>query len=76
MKTAMQEMFSQLEIDQPQLFNVYTPEGKAFINSFIKFIQLEKYQIETAFKNGQFDGIENEAKQTSSQYFIQEFLDK
>lgn len=72
----MQEMFSQLEIDQPQLFNVYISEGKSFINSFIKFIQLEKYQIETAFKNGQFDGIENEGKQTSSQYFIQEFLDK
>jgi hypothetical protein len=52
MKTAMQEMFSQLEIDQPQLFNVYTTEGKDFINSYIKFIEMEKQQIETAFFYG------------------------
>ena len=32
MKTAMQELFSQLEIDQPQLFNINTTEGKTFVN--------------------------------------------
>ena len=45
MKTAMQEMFSQLEIDQPQLFNINTTEGKTFVNSYIKFIELEKEQL-------------------------------
>jgi hypothetical protein len=52
MKTAMQEMFSQLEIDQPQLFNINTAEGKAFVNSYLKYIELEKQQIETAFFYG------------------------
>ena len=50
MKTAMQEMFSQLEIDQPQLFNINTPEGKAFVNSYIKYIEMEKEQIINAFE--------------------------
>lgn len=48
MKTAMQEMFSQLEIDQPQLFNINTTEGKAFVNAYIKFIELEKDQMRSA----------------------------
>jgi len=45
MKTAMQELFSKLEIEHPNLFNVYTTEGKDFINSYIKFIEMEKQQI-------------------------------
>jgi hypothetical protein len=45
MKTAMQELFSKLEIEHPNLFNVYTTEGKEFINSYIKFIEMEKQQI-------------------------------
>jgi hypothetical protein len=49
MKTAMQEMFSQLEIDQPQLFNINTAEGKAFVNDYHRFIELEKQQIINAF---------------------------
>jgi hypothetical protein len=49
MKTAMQEMFSQLEIDQPQLFNINTAEGKAFVNSYFKYIELEKQQIIDAY---------------------------
>ena len=46
----MQEMFSQLEIDQPQLFNINTSEGKAFVNSYFKYIELEKEQIIYAYK--------------------------
>ncbi len=42
----MQEMFSQLEIDQPQLFNINTTEGKTFVNSYIKFIKMEKNDID------------------------------
>ncbi len=45
----MQEMFSQLEIDQPQLFNINTSEGKAFVNSYFKYIELEKQQIIDAY---------------------------
>ena len=49
MKTAMQEMFSQLEIEQPQLFNINTSEGKAFVNDYHRFIELEKQQIFEAY---------------------------
>ena len=52
MKTAIQEMFSQLEIDQPQLFNINTKKGKAFVNSYFKYIELEKKQIIEAFDLG------------------------
>jgi hypothetical protein len=45
MKTAMQELFSQLEIEHPNLFNLNTLEGRKFINDYYKFFELEKQQI-------------------------------
>jgi hypothetical protein len=51
MKTAVQELFSELEIMHPQLFNVYTTEGKEFINHFHKYLELEKEQIIEAHGN-------------------------
>ena len=45
-------MFSQLEVEHPELFNVNTTEGKNFINSYIGFIKLERKQIENAFYKG------------------------
>ena len=45
MKTAVQEVFSELEKLHPQLFNVYTQEGRDFLNHFHKFLELEKQQI-------------------------------
>jgi len=45
----MQELFGQLEIEHPELFNVNTVEGKKFIHSYHKFIELEKEQIIEAF---------------------------
>ena len=45
MKTAVQEVFSDLEKLHPQLFNIYTTEGKEFINHFHKYLELEKQQI-------------------------------
>ena len=68
----MQELFSQLEVEHPELFNVNTVEGKKFINSYIEFIKLEKLAIETAFLNGKFTG-QNGGEQTSNEYFEQEF---
>jgi len=44
-KTALQEVFSELEKLHPQLFNVYTQEGRDFLNHFHKFLELEKQQI-------------------------------
>lgn len=46
MKTAVQELFSKLEKEHPNLFNIYTTEGKEFVNEYIKFIELEKNQID------------------------------
>jgi hypothetical protein len=49
MKTAMQELFSQLEIEHPNLFNTNTLEGRKFINDYYKFLVLEKQQIIDAY---------------------------
>ena len=43
MKTAVQKVFSDLEKLHPQLFNVYTTEGKEFINHFHKYLKMEKH---------------------------------
>jgi hypothetical protein len=51
MKTAVQEVFSDLEKLHPNLFNVYTTEGKEFINHFHKYLELEKEQIVEAHGN-------------------------
>lgn len=41
----MQELFSQLEIEHPNLFNTNTLEGRKFINDYYKFFEMEKQQI-------------------------------
>jgi hypothetical protein len=52
MKTAMQELFSQLEIEHPNLFNTNTLEGRKFINDYYKFFELEKQQIINCYQQG------------------------
>jgi hypothetical protein len=52
MKTALQQAFSDLEELHPNLFNVYTTEGKEFINHFHKYIAMEKEQIVKAYEEG------------------------
>lgn len=44
----MQELFSQLEIEHPNLLNTKTLEGRKFINDYYKFLELEKQQIQDA----------------------------
>jgi hypothetical protein len=51
MKTALQQVFSDLEELHPNLLNVYTTEGKEFINHFHKYLELEKQQIVEAHGN-------------------------
>ncbi len=68
----MQEMFSQLEIDQPQLFNINTAEGKAFVNSYFKYIELEKQQIIDCFDVSYMDGYNDNGKQ-GEQYYNETF---
>ena len=50
MKTAIQELFSQLEIEHPALFNTNTLEGRQFVNDYYKFFELEKQQIINAWE--------------------------
>ena len=52
MKTAIQELFSKLEIEHPALFNTNTLEGRQFVNNYYKFFEMEKEQIKTAFFYG------------------------
>jgi len=56
MKTAIQEVFSDLEKLHPNLFNVYTTEGKEFINHFHKYLKIEKQQIVDAWFGGYLNG--------------------
>jgi uncharacterized protein (DUF2164 family) len=58
MKTPMQELFSQLELEHPELFNTKTLEGRKFINDYYKFFEMEKEQIIESYSAGvmaQFD---------------------
>lgn len=49
MRTAVQQVFSDLEEMHPNLFNVYTTEGKEFINHFHKYLAIEREQIVKAY---------------------------
>lgn len=49
MKTAVQELFSKLEKEHPNLFNVYSVDGREFINSYHYILEMEKKQIKNAF---------------------------
>jgi hypothetical protein len=51
MKTALQEVFSELERLHPSLFDIYTQQGREFVNNFHKFLELEKQQIIEAHGN-------------------------
>jgi len=59
MKTAIQELFSQLEIEHPNLFNTNTLEGRKFINDYYKFFELEKQQIIKAYDVQWVEHIKN-----------------
>ena len=59
MRTAVQQVFSDLEEMHPNLFNVYTTEGKEFINHFHKYLAIEREQIMQAFANGKNNGDKN-----------------
>jgi hypothetical protein len=72
MKTAMQELFSQLEIDQPQLFNTNTLDGRKFINDYYKFFEMEKQQIIDAYNDGGEKGF-NKFGENFEHYYNETF---
>ena len=77
MKTAIQELFSQLAIEQPGLFNVNTLAGREFINNYYKFFELEKQQFIDAYESGIEEGKDRysseeynlEYYETAEQYY-------
>jgi hypothetical protein len=72
MKTAVQEVFSDLEKLHPNLFNVYTTEGKEFINHFHKYLVMEKEQIKNAWLNSLTKGDFNSADEYYNETFKQQ----
>lgn len=56
MKTAVQAVFAELEELHPNLFNVYTTEGKKFVHHFHKYIAMEREQIIDSFNEGFTEG--------------------
>ena len=46
--TAVQQVFSDLEKLQPHLFNMYSVEGREFVNHFHKYLDVEKQQMRDA----------------------------
>ncbi len=66
MKTTLQEVFSRLEELHPNLFDIYTPEGRDFVREFYKFIELEKQQIKDAYI---FSDIPHLFKWDAEQYY-------
>jgi hypothetical protein len=70
MKTALQEAFSELERLHPSLFDIYTQQGREFVNNFHKFLEMEKEQIMEAW----FDGTTNwDSESSSEQYYNKTF---
>ncbi len=73
MKTAVQEVFSDLEKLHPNLFNVYTTEGKEFINHFHKYLEIEKDQIFKALIRGHNDCGVFTMKSECDEYYNETF---
>lgn len=77
MKTPMQELFSKLEIDYPNLFNINTLEGKKFINDYYKFIELEKIHLINAHGNQEKKcGVSNHTYILSGEDYYKEIYKK
>jgi hypothetical protein len=72
MKTAVQELFSKLEKEHPNLFNVHSVEGREFINNYYYILEMEKQQIIDAYASGYIDGVAQN-KITAEQYYNDNF---
>jgi hypothetical protein len=42
MKTPIQELFSDLESNHKELFNIHTQKGRDFVNNYSQYLQIEK----------------------------------
>ena len=71
-KTALQQVFSDLEQMQPHLFNVFSQEGRNFVYHFHKYLEIEEEQISNAYKKGYNNSYFKNPK-TSEEYYNETF---
>ena len=77
-QTAVQQVFSDLQELYPGLFNIYSEDGRNFINHFHKFLAIEKQQIINAFNEGEINSVdyfnpENITIEEAEQYYNETF---
>ena len=65
-KTAVQQLFSMLQEDQPELFNVHTAKGKEFVNRYHPILEIERKQIEDSYISRCMNFICSETKNNCS----------
>lgn len=66
MKTAIQEMMSEIQANYPQIFDVYSQLGRSFVNDMHKYLEVEKEQIIKAFCEGT---LAEDEKLTPEEYY-------
>lgn len=71
MKTAIQEMMSEIQANYPQLFDVYSQLGRSFVNDMHKYLAMEQQQIIDAFNAGQANEA-NEPFWTKGNYYYEQ----
>ena len=69
-QTAVQQVFSELQELHPGLFNIYSEDGRNFINHFHKFLAIEKQQIMDAWE----DGHDSFSTRNAELYFNETFI--
>jgi HEPN domain-containing protein len=72
MKTAIEEVFSELENLHPHLFNIYSAEGREFVNHFHKYLEIEKEQIISVYWDAYNEGKYSTDK-TAEEYYNETF---
>ena len=75
MKTAIQEVFSELENLHPHLFNIYSAEGREFVNHFHKYLEIEKEQIISVYWDSYNEGKYSTDK-TAEEYYKEIFKEE
>lgn len=50
-QTALQMVFSNLESKYPSIFNMFTQDGREFVNHFHHYLEVEKQQLSDAYNS-------------------------